>query len=82
MGNAVVVEVKTQLPAASAVWTVDIGDDPKQSLIYGNLAYDLVAAAMAKLGVEFSKYLVDEDGDRLNSAMNDVQDTLRAGSVA
>lgn len=76
------VEASSTLPPASAEWKVDLGDDPKQVLTYTNLGYDLIAAAMAKLGVEFSKYITGESSeDQLNTNMNKVFDALRPGSV-
>jgi len=76
------VEANSSMPPASAEWKVDLGEDPKQALIYTNLGYDLVAAAMAKLGVEFSKFIVgDSSEEQLNTNMNKVFDALRPGSV-
>jgi hypothetical protein len=76
------VEANSSLPPASAEWKVDLGDDPKQSLLYANLGYDLVAAAMAKLGVEYSKFLVgDQTEEQLETNMNKVFDALRPGAV-
>lgn len=83
MGNKVVVTIKSELPPASAEWTVDLGDDVKQGLVYGNLTYDLIAAALAKLGVEMSKYILGEQtGEQLAETMKGVQESLRAGTVA
>lgn len=76
------VEANSSTPPASAEWKVDLGDDQKQVLIYTNLGYDLVAAAIAKLGVEFSKYITGESSEeQLNTNMNKVFDALRPGSV-
>ena len=79
IGEQVKVNVKSSLPPASAEWSVDLGNDMEAAMIYTNLAYDLVAAAMAKLGVEMSKYILDGDYDRLESEMASVQQALRAG---
>jgi hypothetical protein len=81
MGFALKVAVTTQLPPADANWNVDLGDDPKNALIYGNLAYDLVAAAMARLGVEYSKFVLDGDEGQFRSSMDEVQTALKAGVV-
>ena len=67
MTNKCVVAVKTELPPADVQWTVDLGDDARNGLIYGNLAYDLVAAAVAKLGVEYTKFIL---GERTEQEMN------------
>jgi len=76
--NKFVVTVKSELPPAEASWAVDLGDDPKNGLIYGNLGYDLVAAAMAKLGVEMSKYILGErTEEELNARMACVFEALR-----
>lgn len=81
MGAKFQVEARSNLPEASASWQVDMGDDPAQSMLYTNLAYDLIAAAMAKLGVEMSKYVLDGDKGRLEDAMVEVQKNLRSGTV-
>ena len=79
VGELVKVNVKSTLPPADAEWSIDLGSDLEAALIYTNLAFDLVAAAMAKLGVEMSKYILDGDYDRLESEMASVQQALRAG---
>ena len=55
------VKASSSLPIASAVWKVDIGEDPKDALIYTNLAYDLIAVAMGKLGVAMSEHVLGDD---------------------
>lgn len=83
MSNKCVVTVQTELPPASAEWKVDLGADPEQGLVYGNLAYDLVAAAIAKLGVEYSKYILGtQTPDQFNAEMASVLTSLKAGTVA
>jgi hypothetical protein len=79
VGELIKVSVQSSLPRADAEWNVDLGNDLEAALIYTNLAYDLVAAAMAKLGVEMSKYILDGDYDRLETEMACVQQSLRAG---
>ena len=70
-------------PESSAEWSVDLGEDLKNSMIYTNLAYDLLAAAMAKLGVEMSKYVLGvTTPEELTANMACVMDALRAGTVA
>jgi hypothetical protein len=52
------VKVSSELPLAKARWEVDVssgGASPELQLIYTNLGYDLVAAAMAKLGFAMSE---------------------------
>ena len=82
MSHRFALTATSSLPPAEMTWKVDIGDDPQDALVYTNLAYDLIAASMAKLGVEFSKYLGDKDGDRLAHEVKHVQEVLRAGTVA
>ena len=86
MGFVFKVKAKSTLPVAGLEWTVDLLDDPEMALIYTNLGYDLIAASMAKLGVEFSKYLLDPDRDRalerFNEEMNKAMTALRNEDVA
>ena len=65
------VSVNTTLPIAKAGWKVDVGEDPVLALKYSNLAYDLVAVAMAKLGVAMSQAVVGE-GAELEKLYKDV----------
>jgi hypothetical protein len=61
------VKASSTLPPAKAVWEVDVGDDPKQVLIYTNLGYDLIAVAMGKLGVAYSEYMLNGDDKALKA---------------
>jgi hypothetical protein len=61
MGQKFKVEVTSDMPPARAEWAVDLGDDPKEVLIYTNLGYDLIAVAMAKLGVAMSEHILGDD---------------------
>ena len=70
------VTAKSTLPIASAQWKVDIGDDPKESLIYTNLAYDLIAISMAKLGVAMSEHILGDD-----TKLNAIAAETKAGRV-
>ena len=45
-------------PVSSAEWSVELTGDPTEDLIYINLAYDLIAVAMGKLGVAYSERLL------------------------
>ena len=78
-GETFAVSATSSLPPASAEWKLDLGDDPESVMIYTNLAYDLIAAAMAKLGVEMSKYLLSGDRKALDAEMEAVQMALRPG---
>ena len=82
MGQKVRVNVSSTLPPAKAEWEVDVGDDPKQAMVYTNLAYDLIAVAMGKLGVEMSKWILSGDAESFNKEMDRVMTELQAGSVA
>ena len=55
------VKATSTLPIASSSWKVDVTDDPKQALIYTNLAYDLIAIAMGKLGIAMSEHILGDD---------------------
>lgn len=72
MGNKIHVQVNSDLPPANAQWHVDLGDDPKTSLIYGNLAYDLIAIAMGKLGIAMSEHILG-DSCKLDSLAAEAQ---------
>ena len=72
MGNKVLVEISSDLPPSLASWKVDVGDDVKLALAVTNIYYDVLAAATAKIGVEISKYLVDQDHGRLNTEVEKV----------
>ena len=91
-----VVTVETEyLPEAKSVWDVTLPTDAiedellaqKLILAYNNLAYDLVAAALAKLGVEYSKLLARiAEGDmeafsKLDAEMSAALDSLKPGTV-
>jgi hypothetical protein len=71
------VKAKSNLPIASAEWKVDVTDDPKNALIYTNLAYDLIGIAMAKLGVAMSEHILGND-DKLDK----LAEETRAGRVS
>ena len=45
-------------PNSSAEWKVELTGDPAEDLLYINLAYDLIAVAMGKLGVAYSERLL------------------------
>ena len=80
-GEKFTVQVQSTLPLSDASWTVDLTTDPAMALLYTNLGYDLIAAAMAKLGVEMSKYVLDGDKDRLEGAMEVASKAMRTGVV-
>ena len=61
IGNVFKVKATSSLPPAKAVWQVELGDDPKEALIYTNLGYDLIALAMAKLGIAMSEHILGDD---------------------
>ena len=70
------VKASSTLPIASGVWKVDIGEDPKDALIYTNLGYDLIAIAMGKLGVAYSEYILGDD-----TKLNKLAEETQAGRV-
>ena len=70
------VKATSSLPIASAVWKVDIGEDPKEALIYTNLAYDLIAVAMGKLGIAMSEHILGDD-----AKMNKLAEEAASGRV-
>jgi len=61
MGQKFKVKASATMPISKASWEVDVGDDPKDVLIYTNLAYDLVAYAMGRLGVAMSEHVLGDD---------------------
>lgn len=70
------------VPNGELNWRVDTGSDIQAGLVYSNLMYDIVGLALGKLGVEYSKWLLDKDSDRLNAEIEKVQTALRSGSAA
>ena len=70
------VKAKANLPISSAEWEVDIGEDPKDALIYTNLAYDLIAYAMAELGIAMSEHILGND-----TKLNNLAQRASAGRV-
>jgi len=70
------VKVSSTLPVGSATWKVDNGDDPRDNLIYTNLAYDLIAIALAKLGVAMSEHVLGDD-----TKLNAIAAETKAGRV-
>ena len=55
------VKAQASLPLSKAVWEVDLGEDPVLALAYTNLGYDLIAMAMAKLGIAMSEAVLGDD---------------------
>jgi hypothetical protein len=80
--NVVNVQVNTGVPAASGSWDINMSGLPlEHQLAYSNLAYTLVAGVMTKLGVEYSKLILDGDHDRLETEVGKVMEALSAGVV-
>ena len=81
-------EVTSTLPRGKATWEVllddplDVYDDlafAKVQLLFANLGYDLVGAAMAKLGWEYSQFVTGEsDRETFDTKMAGVLSTLTA----
>ncbi len=75
-----------QYPTAKSTWEVDLGestallpeeDKIKFTLLYNNLTYDLIAAAVGKLGWEYSKLLTGESSDdQFNTVISKVMEAL------
>ena len=61
MGQKFKVKASATMPVSKASWEVDLGDDPKDVLIYTNLGYDLIAYAMGELGVAMSEHVLGKD---------------------
>ena len=61
MGQKFKIKATATMPPSKCTWEVDNGDDPKDVLIYTNLAYDLIAYAMAELGVAMSEHVLGDD---------------------
>ena len=76
------ITVETTTPGANAEWAVDMTPlEMDQQLLYNNLAYTLVAAVTAKLGVEFSKFLLDNDKSRLEKEVEAALKAVQPGMV-
>ena len=82
IGETFKVEATATFPPSSAEWKVDLGEDPELVMLYTNLGYDLIGAAMAKRGVEFSKYVLDGDRKALEASMTEAQEALKPGLVS
>ena len=75
MSNFFKVKVSSDVPKAKAGWVVDVGahvSDPELQLAYVNLGYDLIAIAMAKLGVAMSEAVLGND-TKLKALQADVE---------
>jgi hypothetical protein len=80
MGNICKVTASSSMmPVGDLTWTVDTTDNLQQSLVYSNLMFDIVGLAVGKLGVEYSKWILDQDDERLASEVNKMQEALRVG---
>jgi len=70
-------------PTGRAEWEVELpNDDPANALVYNNLLNDVVAVAVARLGVEYSRFVSGGvDRATFTSSMQKVIDGLAADSV-
>jgi len=57
------VKATSTIPEGSADWKVDIGEDPAEAMVYTNLAYALIAKAMAELGWAMSRHILGDDSE-------------------
>jgi hypothetical protein len=74
MSNVFKVKATSDLPEASAKWTVNVdAGTPEQQLVYMNLAYDLIAVAMGKLGLAMSDWILGDDS-KMKALQKDVED--------
>jgi hypothetical protein len=70
-------------PTGDSSWEVELPNNrPDLALLYNNTCHDLVAAALAKLGVEYSKFLIDQDSARFNTVMSAAISGLEPGTTA
>jgi hypothetical protein len=65
------------VPESEACWKASF-DDPTVGAVYANIVYDLVALLLAKVGQELTIYGIDNDADRMNKAMEEVQEVLKS----
>lgn len=69
-------------PTGDSSWDVELPNNrPDLALLYNNICHDLVAAALAKLGVEYSKFLLDQDTSRFSNEMEATINQLSPGTT-
>ena len=83
MSKATVKATTERYPEARMEWECEIPEDNIQDvLLYNNLMFDIVGMALAKLGVEYSKYFAEGADDnarkRLNERMEPVIEALKS----
>jgi hypothetical protein len=57
MSNYFKIKGTSDFPDGEVRTKFDMGDDPLQAAVYANLAYDIVAVAIAKLGWEYFEWI-------------------------
>jgi hypothetical protein len=67
-------------PVYTGEWGIEL-EDETEFMFYQNLASDLIAGVMVKLGQEFSKYRLDGDVGRLADEMDRVDSVLRGSML-
>ena len=92
MNSITRVEATTSFaPRSKCVWEVDVepigATTPQEAaqlvLTYNNLMYDLIAAVLAKLGVEYSKLTTGAyDSKTFDAKMTKVLEGLNAGTAS
>jgi hypothetical protein len=79
MGYKYEIRTRASDPNTEARWRIKFKDSEETAYrFYWNLADDLIAALVAKLGQEFSKVAVDGDIDRLNAELRKLSDSVGA----
>jgi hypothetical protein len=77
MGAKFKTMISSDMPESHVETVFDMGNDPIHAVIYTNLAYDLYAAATAKLGWEFSKFVMgQQDQEAVAKSMSDAIKSL------
>jgi hypothetical protein len=66
---------KSNFPIQNLNYQVDLDTEP-EFLVYSNLANDLIALVMARLGQEMSRWQLDKDGDRMKKSLDDMSKAI------
>lgn len=79
MGYKYEIRTRASHPQSEARWRIKFGGNEDAAYaIYRNLADDLIAALVARLGQEFAKVAVDGDVDSLYAELEELSKMLGA----
>jgi hypothetical protein len=71
------VEANSTYPPSSAKWDVQL--PTQEHVIYQNLVYDLIGLLIMRVGVEMTKFEMDNDVDRLNREIHQIREVINKG---